>query len=286
MILRYTTVALMLLFSLPLFASPAQEAQETAAEKAFHLGDFNLARTLGRKGGSADALAQACRAGLVIGGFLEKGPTAIRSLHGAITDCDKALRLKPHHFTAQISLAIALSFEGKRLNRPKYPLRAQAYILDLIKQDPTNPVGYGALAAWHSEVSARGFWARLLLGARRKKAAENFARALELGMQGFGVIDYALRLEYVKYLARGNKKSRRKARTEAEKLLLLKGRDAFDEILRERCKHILTALKGGKKSSIKAAVEAATAFQNASPEHSVERFPLEKLGQASKDQNP
>jgi len=239
---------------------------------AFTKGDFETARTIGRRDGGAEGLAHACRAGLVLGGFSETGPTAIKSLHGAIADCNKTLLLQPDHFFAKMSLAIALSFEGKRLKRPSYPLRAKAYILELIEQEPENPLGYGALAAWHSEVSAAGFFARIALGARRNKAEKNFATALKLG-----AIDYALKFEYVKFLARGNQSARKRALIKARILLQENTVMAFDQILRKHCIVLARALERNNKPAIKKALIQATAFQGASPERVVERFPLEAL---------
>lgn len=239
---------------------------------AFVAGDFGRARQEGKADGSAEGLSQACRAGLVLGGFVEAGPAAITSLHRAITDCDQALRLQPGHFYAKMSLAIALSFEGKRLMRPRYAKRAKAYIQELIAQEPENPLGYGAIAAWHAEVSAAGFMARLLLGARRKQAKANFATALQLG-----AIDYALRFEYVKFLAHGTRSERRDALIAAKELMQVKPVLALDKILQKRCAALIGALEQGDKRTINTALKKSTAFQNASPENIVVRFPLDAL---------
>jgi len=238
----------------------------------FVSGDFEEARKKGQQHASADGYAHACRTGLVLGGFLYRDKASIEALHTAINDCDKALRLNPQHYFAKMSLAIGLSFEGKRLKRPSYPKRAKAYIEELIDQEPHNPLGYGALAAWHSEVSAAGFFARITLGARRKYAKKNFEKALKMG-----AVDYALKFEYVKYLARGNKAERQKAVVSARQLLNEPTLLALDEILHERCRHLLQALENNNKRQLKKALKESTAFQYVVTEHEKARFPLEQL---------
>lgn len=249
-------------------ASPVIAAAPPGWE-AFKQGDFYEARDAGRADAGAEGLALACRAGLVLGGFMETGKAAVQSLHGAISDCNKALGTSPAHYFAKMSLAIALSFEGKRLKRPSYPARAKAYILELIEAEPNNPLGYGALAAWHSEVSAAGFLARIALGARRKKAAKNFEHALKLG-----AIDYALRFEHVKFLARGNKADRKLALAQAKELSEGGPNMAFDLLMQKQCLRLVDALSRDNKREIKATLKDVAAFQNVSDERQVARFPL------------
>jgi len=252
--------------------APTHDAIASSGWEAFKRGEFYEARSAGRTQGDAEGLSLACRAGLVLGGFTETDEAAIRSLHGAIRDCDKALKLVPEHYFAKMSLAIALSFEGKRLKRPSYPARARSYLLELIEAEPNNPLGYGALGAWHSEVSAAGFFARITLGARRKKASLNFEQALLLGGT-----DYALRFEHVKFLARGNKADRKKALDLAQSLLKNDTDMAFDLLLKRRCSQLVEALKLDNKRVVRAAVAKAAAFQNAIPEREMSRFPLDDL---------
>jgi len=236
---------------------------------AFKQGSFYEARDAGRADASAEGLALACRAGLVLGGFMETNKAAVQSLHGAINDCNKALGISPSHYFAKMSLSIALSFEGKRLKRPSYPARAKAYILELIEAEPNNPLGYGALAAWHSEVSAAGFLARIALGARRNKAAKNFERAQKLG-----AIDYALRFEHIKFLARGNKADRKLAFAQARELSESDTNMAFDLLMQKQCLRLLEALSRDNKREIKTIVKDVAAFQNVIGEREVARFPL------------
>ena len=254
------------------FFAPIVSAMEPTGWDAFTRGDFMGAREAGRVKGGAEGLALACRAGLVLGGFTETGKAAVLSLHGALRDCNKALNINPDHYFAKMSLSIGLSFEGKRLKRPSYPARAKAYILELIEAEPDNPLGYGALAAWHSEVSAAGFLARIAMGARRKKAANNFDHALKLG-----AIDYALRFEHVKFLARGNKIERKRALEQATELLKSDTKMAFDLLLKKQCSRLVTALNQANKRAIKAALKGVGAFQNVSSEREVARFPLDTL---------
>jgi len=270
------TIANALIFSL--FISLPLAAQPPGWD-AFVSGDFEKARSAGQKDGSAEGLAHACRAGLILAGFKEKGTKAIQSLHMAIRNCNAALQLQPDHFFAKMSLAIGLSYEGRRLKRPSYPLRAKAYLQELIVQEPMNPLGHGALAAWHSEVSAAGFIARIALGARRSKAEKSFKLArIREGT------DYALRFEYVKFLARGNKKMRLLALAEAQSLIQESKLSAFDHILKKHCEILAAALEKNSKRAIKTALKQASAFQNASSEREVARYPLEQLVRLTAEQ--
>jgi len=266
----FTHLALVVFCTQPVFA--AQPGWD-----AFVRGDFSEARTIGRSAGTAESLAHACRAGLVQGGFIETGIKAVKSLHGAIRDCDKALQLDPTHFFAKMSLAIALSFEGKRLKRPAYPKMARLLLLELTQKHPRNPLGYGALGAWHSEVSAAGFMARLALGARRKIAENNYQKAL-----AFGTIDFALRFEHVKFLARGKKIERKIALREAKALVEETVDTALDRLLQQRCKVLYEALQSGNKRRIKTALKASGAFQGAG-RGDAPHFPLETLSNQAAD---
>ena len=113
-----------------------------------------------------------------------------------------------------MSLAVALRFEGKRTSKTFYPKKARLLLEDLVKRYPDNATAYGALASWHSQVSAAGFFARIALGASRKKAKKLFREAFTRG-----AMDYALHIEYLKFMAVGSKKERMEAICVAQKLI-------------------------------------------------------------------
>jgi len=259
----------LLVCTAPLHASTAETDVATLGWHEFVRGDFREAIVLGRTAGTANGYALACRSGLTLGGFVVKGTETITLLHDAATDCQKALALNPDHYFARMSLAIALSFEGKRLRRVAYAKRAKVYIQDLIAAEPDNALGYGALAAWHAEVSAAGFWARLLLGAKRKLARENFQKAL-----GMGAIDFPLQFEYVKFLARGNGADRLRAVELADAIKAQPSSLAVDMLIKERCARLRPVLIRGGKKAIRAALKEVSAFRHIEDLAAIEPFPL------------
>lgn len=240
--------------------------------RAFVSGEYQKAQQLGRDAQTANGLTIACRSSLVIGGFLTSDETAVESLHAAIKDCIDALAFDPEHFDAQMSLAIALSFEGKRTRKLFYPKQARLILERLIKNHPDNPLAYGALAAWHSQVSAAGFFARLTLKASRKQAAYFFQEALK-----YGAIDFPLRVEYLKFIAAGSQEERHEAIEIAQSLLKQVTTSAFDRMLQQRCNTLLSALQKGKKREIKAVIKQMSAFSSAKNWDDADSFPKEGL---------
>jgi len=253
-------------------ATAADARMTTAGWEEFVRGDFVAAQEKGRASATADGYALACRSGLVRGGFLETGAAAVSHLHSAATDCANALRITPDHYSARMSLSIALSFEGKRLRRVAYPKKAKMLIESLITTQPDNPLGYGALAAWHSEVSAAGFLARMVLGARRKTSRGLFHKA-----QKMGAIDFPLQFEYVKFLARGNKSDRAKALVLADTLIKQVPAMAIDRIIQEKCSLLLGALRTNKKKSILEALKQASAFYSIENAAHLDAYSIEGL---------
>lgn len=239
--------------------------------QAFVAGDYVTAQHIGRESNTASGLTIACRAGLVMGGFYSKDNEATTLLHTAIKDCTAALTIDPLHFDAQMSLAIALSYEGKRTKKTFYPKHARMMLEALVGKHPDNALAYGALAAWHSQVSAAGFFARIVLKASRKQAKQLFEEAFR-----HGAIDFPLHVEHLKFLAAGSKAERQQALIAAKALVETPVSTSFDKLLQERCKTILTALKTGKKKEIKIAINAASAFNTAEGWKDEEAYP-EKL---------
>ncbi|PCI63847.1 MAG: hypothetical protein COB37_03605 [Kordiimonadales bacterium] len=252
--------------------APASATDGLPGAEEYVRGDYYKARTIARTANTSDGYANACQSGLVIGGFLETGDEAVAALHGAISDCIKALELAPNHYLAKLSLSVALSFEGKRLKKIIYPKHAKALIEQLMQQENKNPIGFGAMGAWHSEISAAGFFARLLLGARRKNAEFFYVRALELGVD-----DYALKLEHVKFLARGKKAERKQATKLAGELLALPTDNAFDDMLKGRCRLLLDAIRVGKKRFIKQTLIDISAFKSIASFRKLKAYPLNKV---------
>jgi len=275
--MKYLKLAMLpwLIWSWPAHATLDLAALETPGWQEFVRGDFYAALSKGRAANTANGYALACRSGLTLGGFLEKEEAAIRLLHEAVADCQKALQKEPGHYFAKMSLSIALSFEGKRLKRVAYAKQAKAHIEELITAEPGNALGYGALAAWHTEVSAAGFWARMILGARRKLAKRYFEKALEMG-----AMDFPLQFEYVKFLARGNKAARAKALKAADKLMRQSSPLAIDKIILQKCTELRAILQAGRKKAILKAVNDASAFKDVEKMAHLKALPLESSPQS------
>lgn len=242
------------------FVSVAVPASDTVdqfalAQRAYAVGNFTDARTSGREVGTADSFALACQAGLVIGGFQEKGAAAVHALHGALADCRKAIDLDPAHFTAGLSHAIATGFEGLRLRKTAYARASKKDIEALIKRYPSNAFAVGALAGWHAAVAREGLFARLALGADRAKARRLYVQAVQLPGA-----DLPLYFDYIRFLADG------KSDDKAEALRLLA--DIFANppagglagILLDKCRQLQAALLSGDKKALKQALAAAMPF--------------------------
>lgn len=255
-----------------LFCVATPQVSAKTAWQAFVNGDYGAAIDIGRHENTAESLTIACRSNLIVGGFLIEDRSAANYLHAAIRDCVQALQLDKTYFDAQISLAIALSFEGKRIKSLHYPRKARRIIERLIQTHPENAQTYGALAAWHSQVSAAGFFARLALKASRDQAAALFEEAL-----GHGIIDFPLSLEQIKFLAQGSTSDRKEALKLAEVLMLHPTTTAFDQLLQKRSAILFNALKSGKKSDIKSAIQHVSAFSEAADWNDIDSFPKEDI---------
>ncbi|MCJ9429895.1 hypothetical protein K6118_12400 [Kordiimonas sp. A6E486] len=212
--------------------------------------------TSGRLARTADGYTKACEAGLTLGGFMETGDPAVRSLHLAIDDCRAALKIKPDHLEASLSYGIGLSFESKRTHKPELARLAKKLFEKLIEERPNDPLPHAALAVWNAHVSRAGLFARLALGGSRRRAHEEFEASFALGAP-----KKPLMLEYIKFLARGSKQDRATALETYGRYLTLPPADGpLNAILDSRAAALATALRSGDKKAIKKAVAKATAF--------------------------
>lgn len=245
--------------------SPASAITVLSAQKAFHDGDFKLARkqsqALGESEG-ADAYALACKSGLILGGFIDHGDNVVSSLHQALDDCRSALSIDPQHFDARFNYAVALGFEARRTRSAKHAVRSRDHLNFLLSQNLKNPLALGAIAGWHSETAKEGFLARTFLGASRKRANRYFATATMVSD------DIALRYEYLRFLAGGSRKDRVSAMRTADSILKTKKKisstnqkvGALDTLLLNRAQKILEALETKEKSKVQAALIDTAAF--------------------------
>jgi len=252
--------------------------QLAQAQLNYAAGKFNQARIDARQLETAEGYALACQAGLVIGGFQERGAAAVASLHEALQDCRLALELEPTHYRAGLSHAIALGFEGQRLRRTAYARASKQNIEALIKQYPNNALATGALGGWHAAVSLEGMFARAFLGASRAKAKALYSEALKLPDA-----ELPLCFEYIRFLASGS----RQERTEALKVLAQVGgkppKGALEKLLKDKSLQIRNAIELDDKKMLERALEEATPFNGIDVWGSLKKtgiraFPLEIKG--------
>ena len=240
--------------------APQTGAQQNAAGwPKYADGDFHGARAesaaAARQENHADNYALACRSGLVIGGFLETGKSAVASLHQALRDCEMALAQEPDNYVASLSHAIAIGFEGLRLRKASYARASRREIERLISIYPDNALALGALAGWHAAVAREGWLARLFLNASRTEAGTLYDRAVTLPGA-----ELPLLYEHIRFLADGSTDEKERAVHLIEQVLLAGPGCGLDTLLIRRSHGLLDALKSGKKKPLRAAIEQATPF--------------------------
>lgn len=249
---------ILILFLLAATASGASfsaQADTDAGWAAYRDGQYDRAATLFEKGDSADAHMGACRSWLVIGGFFRQGEAMVQALHRAIEHCAAAKDLDPTMIDAQISYAVAVGLEGKRLKSPKLAKRCRHLLEEQLVMRDNYAELLAALGGWHTQVHEAGFMARLFLGARRSKAEDMLERATSLAPDNL-----AVRLEWIKFLALGKKDDRAAALTAFEAFDRLEPQDAFEAYLKLQAITLRTALEAGDKRAAEQAVEAVSAF--------------------------
>lgn len=236
---------------------------------------FERERNIGPTLKTADGYFRSCKAELVIGGFFEAGGTAVEHLHQAITYCGMALKLEPDHYNAKLSLAAALSYEGKRLSKAEYPKLARKLLEQLTEQAPENPDAYGALGTWHMSVSKAGFLARLVLKASNKKAKLHFQTAHELGGQNCGLL-----LEHAKFLALDKKADPEIALKHTEAILNKPALLDTDALFIEKARLLKAILEKGykRKKDLRKAISEISAFPGIKGNKSVPAYDLTQLG--------
>lgn len=245
-------------------------AENTPTRAAYYLHE----RDTGLRLQTADGYFRACKAELVLGGFFEEGDAAVERLHAAIGHCSQALKLDPAHYNAKLSLAAGLSYEGKRLGKPRYPKRARALIQELIKQEPENPDAYGGLGTWHMSVSNAGFLARLVLKANFKKAKAHFETARKLGVQNCGLL-----LEHAKLLALDKKTTPETALQYTRAIYTKPAHLDTDALFIEKA-HLLEAIlkkSHKRKKDLRKAIEEIGAFPGIKGNYSAPAYNLNQL---------
>ncbi len=270
-----------------LCASGAHADASLPGWAAYVAGDFITSRSEAHKSGvasnNADAFALACRSGLVVGGFLETGKAAVKSLHRALKDCEKALAINPDNYVAGLSHAIAIGFEGLRLRKASYARASKREIERLIDKYPQNALALGALAGWHAAVVREGWFAQVFLGGSKRRADTLYAAAMELPNAELPLV-----YEYIRFLAANNTIDQQRAADLVRRSVKKGANDGFDALLLERCTAILQAIGTQSRKQIRASVAAATPFYGIDTwgrtrVTQIEAYPLRKRTSTSDD---
>lgn len=235
--------------------SSGAHADTAAGWAAYKDGQYDRAAALFEQDNSAEAHMGACRSWLVIGGFFRQGDAMVDALHRAIDHCAAAKDMDPSLIDAQISYAVAIGLEGKRLKSPKLAKRCRHLLEEQLVVWNNYSELLAALGGWHTQVHEAGFMARLFLGARRSKAEDMLKRAVSLAPDNL-----AVRLEWIKFLALGKKDDRAAALTAFEAFDSLEPQDAFEAYLKLQAISLRTALQAGDKRAAEQAVDAVSAF--------------------------
>lgn len=237
-------------------AAAAGAAAAGVGRAEFAAGDFEAAREDGRADGTAEGLALACQAGLVMGGYLEPPDAAVLSLHGALDDCARAIETGNAGPDAYVNYAIGLAFEAKRLGSRRLAANARRLMEDAASRFPQSGYAIGALGGWHASVSEQGLLARSVLGASRDSARHAFLKALRLEPDNF-----AVNYQYVRFLAAGDERDRREAATAVQRVTAaFSPDDRFEAMLAQRARVIAAALVSGDAKATAAALEESEPF--------------------------
>ena len=228
----------------------ANTAGASGSMQAFIAGDYAAAREKGRVENSAEGLSVACRAGLVLGSYFEKGDARVGTLHGAIDDCAGALKTGGAKVDAYVNYAIGLAFEAKRINSPGLAGDTKRLLQTAVDRFPESGFARGALGGWHAQVAAQGMMARTVLGASRDEARKLLEASLKLDPG-----NVALQYEFLRFLALGGRNDRSEAAGVAATIAGMTPDDAFERLIQEHAARLGGALGESGKGSEKA-VEA------------------------------
>lgn len=227
-------------------------ARGTAAD-TYMVGNYAAASDLAHQEKDYDL---ATRAALVHGGYRARGAEAEKWFARAEVLSNEAMASSENPgLRIRMTAALVLSYKAKQKRSVKMVNRAKRMIEDLIREYPDEAIAHGALAGWHSEISAAGFIPRLILGASRKKAGLSFEKARSLDDNKI-----PLNLEYAKFLARGGKSEQIKAQAILKKILAAEPHGDFEKLLKGKAQKILKAVKSGNKRDIKRIIAENSAF--------------------------
>lgn len=249
----YALILLSCLVQFSIYPAMAEDSQ--TAREFYDKGDFKQASLMAEVQGGLEGYSLALRAALAYGGHVARGKEAVEWLERAERLADKLMSFDDIGLRNRLSAAIVISYRSKKQRSVSLVNNAKHLIEGLIEDYPNEAMVHGALAGWHSEISAAGFLPRLVFGASRGKAGQYFDKARSLNDAKI-----SLNLEYAKYLARGNEKERNRAKVLLLSIIKENPEDAFERLLQENANKLLIAVNTGKKKVIKRIIAEISAF--------------------------
>ena len=231
----------------------AQDGQ--TARELYDKGNFKQASLMAEAQNDLEGYSLALRAALAHGGHVAREKEAVEWLGRAERLSDKLMSLDSSSFQNRLAAAIVISYRSKRQRSVSLVNRAKHLIEGLVQDYPDEAMAYGALAGWHSEISAAGLLPRLILGGSRSKAGKYFEKARSLN-----ATKISLNLERAKYLARGGETERNRSKEVLLSIIKADPQDAFDHLLQENADKLLKAVNTGKKATIKQIIVEISAF--------------------------
>ncbi len=232
------------------------EAQEIhSAQELYDQGDYKQASLAAEKQNDLEGYGLAVRAALVYGGYVARDIEAIQWLGRAERLSKIAMKMDGTAWRNRLSASLVIGYKAKKRHSVVLVNQAKILIEGLIADYPNEEMAHGALAGWHSEISAAGFFPRLAFGASRELAGENFKVARSLNDAKI-----PLNIEYAKYLARGDENERKSAGKILITIIEAVPHDAFEQMLQGNAKKLLIALNSGKKQEIKTIIAEISAF--------------------------
>lgn len=223
--------------------------------QAFKDGRWFEAAAQATQTGTAEGYSLACKSRLIGASYFSEGETAVRELHTALEDCERALSIDPEHLEARLSLALGMGYEVKRLSSVRLARATRRIMEQLVTLYPKDTLSAAGLAGWHGAVANAGFFARLILGGSKKSAIAWFGYSRTLGTW-----DIPLRFEYIKFRAKQGRKEREEALRELQILLATESDFAIDKEIQRRATELLPVLRSGSKSDVKATLNRVSAF--------------------------
>ncbi len=236
------------------WSSPAKAQENTtpsdfdAALKLYQMGDYDEAARVGAVDKTADGLALAAQATLVIARYYAEPDEQIGLIEHALELTEYALNLDPDHVAAHIHRAIALGFRGRIEGSSRDARDSKKLIDHALTLAPENSWVWAALGGWHGEVvrKAGSFFGSIIFGAKFKKGKQAFAQAMELAPDSI-----AIRTAYVRMLLKVRpRREHGEIIAQLDLVTTMEPEDAFDIFMIRLADAMMQAIKKNDKDRL------------------------------------